>query len=321
MALLALGVDAASVSLLNRGMREAADRAEQIQRALGRTSDHIGAIAASMSVGGGTGAQGGALSGLARLTGDDPNGIAGAARDFRERLAGSPLAQGTLGHGALAAGTGQLLNESRLYLEAQRQILEARTDEEARVKAQVYGLEKLLPLRDADAELVQKQITMAEENGRLVDADLRRQRGNLQALGSIRATAWERLLIEVERDMLPFKEAWERLLGGLANTLGGIPHPGLNLPRAATDLLTGNWSDLGSLIGEAIAQRLQGKPATPQDRNTQALNANTEELMAMRKDWLNGRERTNAAFPRNLGGEGLKRSLENQAFDLGAVTF
>lgn len=289
---LRIGLELFGAQAFQSAMSQGAKQAEEIQHSISRATESIGSIVNTIRIGGGTGGQGGMLGGLARLSGDDPNNTADAARSFRERLSGSPMAQATLGRGALSAETGQLVNESELYLQAQRQILEARSDEEARVKAQIYGLERLLPLRDADARLIQEQMRVSEENGRLVDDDLRRQRANLQAQRAIREEMWERVAIGVEKLLLPIEQWWERLSTGVAGWIANL------LPGA-----------------HASGQ------ASPMDRNTQAMNSLTEELLALRKDWLNGRERTNSAFPRNLRGDALNHALERGAFDLGAVTF
>ena len=279
-----------------------------------------------MRISGGSGAQAGLLGGLARLVGDDPNGAADAARAFRERLASSPLAQATIGHGVLGAGTGQLVNQAQLYIQAQREILEARTDEEARVRAQVYGMERLLPLREADARLIHEQIRAAEENGRAVDDQLRRMRANEQTQKALMGERFEELGIAMQRRLLPSMQGLEEAIGDVAHTAAGvINNPGGvlgDLYRNAMKIFT-DPASLGPFhpsIG-GVTPRAGGGAQSSTERLIGSLDANTEQLRTMNKDWLNGRERTNRAWPRNLGGEGLNRALEEAAFNLGAVTF
>jgi hypothetical protein len=288
-AALSIGMDVGEVLVFARGMKDAADQAQEIYHSIARASDKLMSVAQNVGIGGGTAGQAGMLGGMARLSGDDPNSTASAARDFRERLATSPIAQATMGRGAMPAETGQLINETQLYLQAQREVLEARTQEEARIKAQRYGLEKLLPLRDADQRLVREEMRMAEENGRLVDENLRKQRANVQVLQAIQSESMERVKIGFQRILLPIEDHFARILITIGNFVGNL-FPG---PKGT---------------------------ATPQDRNTAALNSMTEELTLLRRDFLNGRERSNRAIPRNWGGHAPDQGLESAAFNLGSVT-
>jgi hypothetical protein len=279
---------------------------------------------------GGDAGEAGALQGIARLAGHDPRAAGGAARGLRERLAGSPLAQSAFGQGVLPSQTGQLVNEARLYREVVRQILDARTAEEAKMKAQIADMEDLLPLRDADRRLTRDAIQLGEERGSLLDEELRKERANLQVLRQLRqsrsAITRERLALALEKQLIPAMQAaeiatltWKEALDSLVSgKLQGTILPGLvkGAAEAFTDPAQGSRG-FHPRMGGVIPR---GQAAI--DKNTQAMTDLTEELIALKKEYLNDRgHRAGGAVPRYLRGKALEKALEDRAFDLGAVTF
>lgn len=292
-----------------------------------RADRNVASIAQTIRTSGASAGEAGALGGLARLSGLDPGQAGGAARGLRERLASSPLAQGTFGTGVLPSGTGQLVNEAKLYRKVAEQIIFARSDEEARIKAQIAGMEELLPLRDAEPGLIRKVIAEGERLGRLVDDQLRRERGNHEALKKLRQEAFDGLSIAIERRLLPAMSGFEEGIAsvakaaeGVVNSPGGIAKQiGAGLKKAMTDP-----ASLGpihpSIAGVTPKKGAAGQ--TPTDKNTSAMQDLTVELVALRKEFLNDRGgRAAGAVPRRLRGKALDRYLEHAARDLGAVAF
>lgn len=309
------------------GLRDVLGGFRVIGDTIERADRNVQSIAQTIRTSGASGAEAGALSGFARLGGQDPAAAGGMARGLRERLAGSPLAQGVFGQGVLPSGSGQLVNEAKLYRHVAEQIIFARTDEEARVKAQIAGMEELLPLRDAEPALIRKVIAEGERNGRLVDAQLRKERANHEAMKRLREEAFDALAIAVERRMLPAMKGFEegitsvaKAAEGIVNSPGGIAKQiGNGLKKAMTDP-----SSLGP-IHPSIAGVTPKKGAgsgSPVEKNTAALQDMTLELVALRKEYLGDRGgRAAGAVPRGLRGKALDKYLEQAARDLGAVTF
>jgi hypothetical protein len=310
------------------GLREAIGAFGSIASRIEEIDTHVGSIVEAIHSTGGSAGDVGALGAFARLGGQDPKRAGSAARGLREQIAGNPLAQAVFGQSALPAETGQLVNEAKLFRQVVTQILNARTDEEARMKAQIAAMEHLLPLRDAEPRLIEETIRAAERRGRMVDAQMRRERANFQAMRSLRQEAVEGLGIAIERRLLPAMRGAEEGIGAVAAALADlINDPGGNARKlaqgardAVTDPATGSRGFHNRLGG--VISRGTSVPSTPMDKNTLAMQDLTEELVALRREYLNDRgNRAGGAVPRYLRGKGLEKALENASFELGAVTF
>jgi hypothetical protein len=307
-------------------LREILGSFRSIGDTIQRADKSVSGIAATIRSTGGSANDVGAVGGFARLSGQDPNQAGNLARGLRERIAGSPLAQGVFGQGVLPSGSGQIVNEAKLYRRVVEQIVFARTDEEARIKAQIVGMENLLPLRDADRRLIEETIRAAEHRARLVDADFRKERANYQALRTLREEAVDSLGIAIERRLLPAMQGAEEAVGSVAKAAEGIVSDPGGIARQIGKGLKKAFSDPASLgpIPRSIAgvTPKSGAAASPTEKNTQAMQDLTLELVALKKEFLNDRGgRAAGAVPKGLRGKALDKYLETAARDLGAVSF
>lgn len=292
--------------LLN--LKETVGGFEKIARTIERADESVKGIAQTIRSTGGTAEQAGSISGLSRLSGHNPGEAGAQARGLRETLAGNPLAQGTFGTGVLPTRTGQLVNEAQLYERIARQIIFARTDEEARIKAQIAGMEDLLPLRDADERITRRALATAAERGRMVDRDLRRERQNVEQLRHLREENGERLRLWVEKLFAVPRTKIETIKAGFG--------------QLAADAVTGQGLDKYRFHQNPFLVAKGNQTTSPADKNTAAMENLTQELVALRKEWMNDRGgRAAGAVPRSLRGKALDRYLEHAARDLGAVAF
>jgi hypothetical protein len=271
------------------------------------------------AVSGGTMAQAGRAGGVLGLAGEDPASTAARARGLRERLASSPYAQAAFGAFTLPAGTGQLINEARLFNEVSRQIIFGRSAEAARMKAQVAGLEELLPLRNADRKLTEEALQLAESRAAFVSREAAREQANLNALK--RANEERRGIIReaFTREITPYLEFGERVRGVFLD-LGGAfarsSHPIQNfideMARIYPVLVP--LADLSRYI-----QNRANKPADdPQSRMAEHIVDLAHEISMWRREMAGGGPRARGAVPPGLRGMALEEGLRARALRLGA---
>jgi hypothetical protein len=301
--------------------RSVSENFERMGRAVELSERQMASFARIAAVSGGTMAQAGRAGGALGLAGEDPASVAARARSLRERLATSPYAQAAFGTFTLPAGTGQLINEARLFNEVSRQIIFGRSAEAARMKAQIAGLEELLPLRNADRQLTEEALNLAERRAAFVSAESRRDLANLNALRYANREREGIFRDSATRLFVPFMEGLERVKATNLDVWGAVARA-----AEAAGKKAGGWSSVFERMSPflAVMDTLFGlRDRAPAKKDPQAELAErivdlAHEMSMWRREMAGGGPRARAAVPPGLRGMALEEGLRARALRLGA---
>lgn len=255
------------------GLRQAGGGFDELRQQAERANDAIGQIrSATLSLGASSG-QVGAVGAAFQSIGLSMDHLRSEAEAFRERLFTDPFAQRAFGGTVLPARLGGPSDSLQFLDQAVGMLREATAGEERLAMARAFQLQSLLPLADAETRFYEAMRKEGERTGAQVDPDLRRLRGNSEALDQRLKSIGESNDIALERSRLGVVNWWKE----------HVQIPFENLTRARDTHATGS-------------------PETSQEANTRAMQENTAAVLAMRKDFANVSQRANQAIPRGLSG-------------------
>lgn len=227
---------------------------------------------------------------LASAVGMDPGGIAGVAHSLRQRFALDPMGQAaarSLGIGGLPTprGLGAPVNEMDFLLRAIRGLRAAPSDTaRQRIIEQAPELEPFAMLGNASKETMDRIEALAEQMNRIATPELLARTMEFRmSLGAFHQQ-WNALMMTIGGPVIRF------LTQGMNEILSGLQQLGL-IPTAAQ---------------------------TAQQRQAEALSANTRALQMVREGLFGGGPRAQHAIPPGLRGFAFDEAIRRQAVQLGA---